>query len=443
MLKPCFPADFSHVAHGSEGLFQPAAVGGGRPPGPEGDGRLGIYAKSITPPPLAADLARLAIQKNRAERYELLAVARRLYLVAGNRAGLAYGHDYCRTAKCRYISHGQGVGVHKSKKYNGAFYSGLVTCGSVWNCPVCGPKIQERRREEIAQAVTWAYANGYQPVMVTLTFPHRAWNKLKKLLKKQASALQLLRAGSPWNRFKNWCGYQGLIRALEVLFGRHGWHPHTHELWFVRPDADVEEMKAKILKLWESACIRAELLDENDSAQLEAFRAHAVDVKGNCSASDYLAKQDDSRHWGVDREIAKASTKAGRAKGLHPFALLAKAGQGDKRAERLFLAYSLAMKGKAQIFWSPGLKATVGVHEATDQQLSEEVREPADLLGQLSPDDWKLVRSRNARAQVLDAAENGGWPAILAFLKSLALPEPSRPLSQQPESCKASLHRPL
>ena len=36
--------------------FQPAAVGDGRPSGPEGDGRLGIYAKSITPP-FAADSA--------------------------------------------------------------------------------------------------------------------------------------------------------------------------------------------------------------------------------------------------------------------------------------------------------------------------------------------------------------------------------------------------
>ena len=413
-----------------EAIYPPVSNTGGKlppntqtrslnPQAAESGAPLGIYAKSITPPLLGGS-ARAAIQKNRAERYALLAVARRVFSSAGKRSGLVYGHDYCKTAKCRYVSHGQGVGVHKSHKHNGAFYSGLVTCGSVWNCPVCGPKIQERRREEVAKAVYWAYANGLQPVMVTLTFPHYAWNKLSVLLKQQAFALQRLRAGSPWARFKKAFGYEGLIRALENLFGMNGWHPHTHELWFVRKDADAEAMKAEVLKRWESACIRAGLLDPKNAAQLEAFRAHAVDVKGNCSASDYLAKQDDSRNWGVDREIAKASTKAGRAKGLHPFALLAKAGEGDKRAERLFLAYCLAMKGKSQLYWSPGLKDAVGVNEATDEDLAEESRDAADILGRLSLDDWHLVRAASMRAQVLDAAESGGWPAIQALLEGLA-----------------------
>lgn len=379
---------------------------------------LGIYAKSITPPHLGG-VARAAIQKNRADRYELLSVARRIFSAAGKRAGLVYGHDYCKTAKCRYISHGQGVGVHKSNLHKSAFYSGLVTCGRVWDCPVCGPKIQERRREEIAKAVQWAYDKGLQPVMVTLTFPHYSWNKLSVLLKQQAFALQRLRAGAPWKRFKEAIGYEGLIRSLENLFGLNGWHPHTHELWFVRSDAGAEAMKVEVLKRWESACIRAGLLDPKNEAQLEAFRAHAVDVKGNCSASDYLAKQDDSRHWGVDREIAKASTKNGRAKGLHPFALLAKAGEGDKRAERLFLAYCMAMKGKSQLYWSPGLKDAVGVNEASDEDLAEESRDAADLLGMLTLDDWKLVRAASMRAQLLDAAESGGWAAIQELLAVL------------------------
>ena len=390
---------------------QSLKTGAGRSP-------LGIYAKSITPPFLEGS-ERAVIQKNRAERYELLSVARRVFSAAGKRAGLVYGHDYCKTAKCRYISHGQAVAVHKSKLHKSAFYSGLVTCGRVWDCPVCGPKIQERRREEIAKAVKWAYDKGLQPVMVTLTFPHYSWNKLSVLLKQQAFALQRLRAGAPWKRFKEAVGYEGLIRSLENLFGLNGWHPHTHELWFVRGDANAEAMKAEVLKRWESACIRAGLLDPKNQSQLEAFRAHSVDVKGNCSASDYLAKQDDSRHWGVDREVAKGSTKKGRAKGLHPFALLAKAGEGDKRSERLYLAYCMAMKGKSQLYWSQGLKDAVGLNEATDEQLAEESMDVADLLGTLTLDDWKLVRAASMRAQLLDAAESGGWSAIHEILASL------------------------
>ena len=379
---------------------------------------LGIYAKYITPPPLAPQ-KRAIVQGARAERYAMLASARRIFSAAGKRSGLAYGHDFHKTAKCRFITHGAGVSVHKSQQHGGAFYAGLVTCGSVWACPVCTAKVQERRREEVAKSIEWAYTNDLQPVMVTLTFPHYSWYKLSQLLDQQAMALQRLRAGQPWKRFQEKYGYRGMVRSLELTHGGNGWHPHTHELWFVRKDADPVAMLVEILKRWESACIRAGLLDPKNQAQLEAFRAHAVDVKGNCSASDYLAKQDDSRHWGADREIAKSSTKSGRAKGVHPFGLLARA-DDDPRAARLYLVYALAMRGRRQLHWSKGLKDAVGLYDVSDEDLAEQSIDSADLLGLLDSDQWRIIRAAGARAQVLDAAESsGGWVAVMALLVTL------------------------
>lgn len=111
-------------------------------------------------------------------------------------------------------------------------------------------------------------------------------------------------------------------------------------------------MKAHILARWELVCARAGLLDLDNEKQLAAFRLHAVDVKGHCSTSDYLAKMDEARHWGADRELAKASSKEGRAKGLHPFAILANAAEGDKAAGALFVQYVKAMRRKSQLYWS-------------------------------------------------------------------------------------------
>ena len=420
------PACAEKAANFSGLAFAPA-------PGPASD--LGRYAKSITPPlsghgfskksaPGSAaakeETARKAVQATRAQRYELLATARRIISAAGRRAGLQYGHDFHRTAKCKFIRHGgNGVGVHRSKAHGSAFFSGLVTCGSMSGCPVCANKVGERRREEIAKAVEWTYAQGLQPMMVTLTFPHRAWHKLRVLLSQQAMALQRLRAGQPWAKFKARIGFRGLIRGLECMHGESGWHPHTHEIWMVAKDVDVEAVKVEIIKRWESACARAGLLDLDNPRQVEAFRLHAVDVKGNCSASDYLSKQDDSKNWGVDRELAKGCTKDGKLKGLHPFGLLALAGEGDRRAARLYLAYIMAMKGKRLLFWSHGLKAEVGVDELTDEALAEQEREAADLLGHLTDDDWQTVRETGARAAVLDAAECGGWPAVQGLLDRL------------------------
>ena len=382
---------------------------------------LGTYAKSATPPP---DV--WMIRGIRAQRYELLATARALLSRAGKAEGLQYGHDIHATAKCKHITRGEGVGVHLASEHKKAFFSGLVTCGSVWSCPVCAAKVQERRREEIAKAIDWAYESKLQPVMVTLTFPHRSWNQLDTLLAQQTDALHRLRAGAPWTRVKNWAGYQGLIRALELTHGVNGWHPHTHEIWMVRDDLDASELKAKVLARWQASCVRAGLLDPNDKAQIEAFQAHAVDVKGNCSASDYLAKQDDSKHWGADREMSKASSKAGRAKGIHAFGLLDLARTGCTRSADLFVSYSLSMRGKRQLFWSAGLKGKVGIDDLTDETLAEQEREEADMLGQLDHDDWHTVRQAGARAAVLDAAEDGGWPAVQALILDLTRAEIQR-----------------
>lgn len=399
---------------------------------------LGKYTKSSTPPPpLLRPPApkkggvdtRAPIRAARAERYELLATARKVLSAEGLRQGLVYGHDYHRTAKCRFIRcGGPNVEIHREKQSGGAFYVNLTACGSVWTCPVCTALIQERRRQEIEAAVEWAYGRELQPMLVTLTFPHRHWHKLIDLLTQQAAALRHLRAGAPWTRWKTRNGFEGLIRSLELTHGLNGWHPHTHELWFVGAHVKAADARAKILERWESACIDVGLLDPSDVDQVAAFRKHAVDVKGWCSASDYLAKQDDSRHWGVDREIAKASSKAGKASGVHPFGLLALARDGDARAAALYVEYADAIRTKRtrQHYWSPGLKDKVGVNEKSDEDLAEESRAKADYLGFLDDEDWQTVREANARAQVLDAAELGGWPAVEALLDRLIRAEVAR-----------------
>ena len=379
---------------------------------------LGKYAKSSPPSCNLRKGDRAKLSLIRAERYRLLSGARAIFLWAGRQAGLEHPGNFHRTAKCRYVPHGQ-VGVWRSQAHAGAFYSGLTTCGSAWTCPVCTVVVQERRREEISQAIDWAYAQGLQPVMVTLTFPHRAWHRLQDLLTQQADALARLRKGAPWDRLKKRWGYRGLIRALELTHGEHGWHPHTHELWFVDKHTDTQQMFGEILVRWRSACGRAGLLELADIAQVRAFDAHALDVKGNCSASDYLAKQDESRHWGADRELAKASTKAGRAKGRHPFAVLADAADGDLPAIGLWLDYAAAIHGKAQLYWSRGLKALVGVDEMTDEELAGESRDTADVLGMLDVQQWRAIRRADLRAQVLDAAECSGWPGVVLLLEGL------------------------
>lgn len=369
---------------------------------------LGTTAKS-SDHPAESPISR-AVKAHRALRYQAHSQARQ-WLVAQAKAERPEGYpgDVYRTADCRYVAYGD-VGVMYSKQHQVAHYAGLVSCGSVWACPPCASRIQQRRRGEIQQAIDWAKAEGYTVVLVTFTFPHNAWQRLRDLLDRQADAFRRLRYSKGYRKLRP----MGLIRSLEVTHGENGWHPHTHELWIM--ESRELRLQPKLTHLWLAACQNAGLVDPDDIDRVSAFRVHGVDVKHDMDAGDYLAKQDDSRSWGFADEVSKATSKAGRAKGVHPHHFLVRKAQGDR--ER-YIEYAKGMKGRRQLFWSRGLKDKVGITDVTDEVLADESREPADLLNRLRDDDWKLIRGNDARAELLDCAESGGWPAVQALLSAL------------------------
>lgn len=402
---------------------------------------LGTNTKSSTPPSSGSFTNR--VQQTRAERYRLQNSARDLLLWKGQAKGLEYPANFHRTAKCLHVRTGSNVGVHLSNEHNKAFMSGLAICGSVWSCPVCAAKIQERRRIEIAQGFDWAYANNKKMIMVTFTIPHYANQRLAELITKMREAFSGLRAGKPWAKITQRVGYVGLIRSLEITIGENGWHPHTHEAWIVDKDTDTEALRDRIAARWLTMCERAGIVAKSSEA---AFLARSVNIMDNCSTSDYLAKQDDSRNWGIDRELASASSKKSRSpKGFHPFGLLAEhaeGGEGRKDAGARFIEYATTMRDKRcrQIFWSHGLKKRVGLEDKQDEQLAEEHTDKADMLGLLDSEQWRLVIKNQAKSDVLDAAENGGWGAVMALIANLKSRTPAP--AQEPISAPAPAQEP-
>lgn len=341
-------------------------------------------------------------QKQRSKKYKLLKKARAVFINAGLASGLDIPTKYHRTSLCKHACTGSaGVGVNLLVEANKGFYTGLQTCGSVWTCPVCASKIQEIRRLEIASAMKYFYAMKKQAVMITITFPHNKNQTLNELLTKFADALKMFRKGGSWSRKMKSFGYEGLIRSLEIMYGANGWHPHNHELWFLDEEIDHLEFKDFINSKWLEVCIKSGLVDGEDLEKQDDLLIHGIDIKFNCSTSEYLAKFDDSKHWGADRELAKSTSKKSKKSGSHPFALL------DENKDSLFLEYATAIKGKAQIYWSQGLKKTVGILEITDEEAAE--KEADDLpvfVGLLSKLTWAKVTDKELRASVLDLTEN-------------------------------------
>lgn len=366
---------------------------------------LGINTKSSSPCEIKGGVSAEKKSLVRRERYELGRIARAVYAREGEKQGLKYVLNYHRTAKCSYVNFGDVI-VNKSVEHGSCHFKNLMFCGSVWTCPTCSAKIQERRRCEIAQAVDYAYENGKKCIMVTFTFPHGFNDELGELLKRQAKAFTALRSGKAFDNFKKDAGFLGMIRSLELTYGDNGFHPHTHELWIVNKTANAEKIKDFVLKRWLKICLKVGLL-EDEKKKIEAFLKHAVDVKDNCKASQYLAKMDDSKHWGIDRELAKGSTKKGKKSGVHPFAFLTNFEQTrDHFWAEKWLEYSKAVHGKAQLFWSRGLKKLVGIDEKTDIELATESVEKSIEIIRLDSELWrKIIRRKNAQAVVLEVCE--------------------------------------
>lgn len=339
---------------------------------------------------------------------------------------------YHRTITCMRRQIGCKHKIHRSIAHNKAFYSGLETCCNVWVCPVCAAKIQSRRTIEVQDLYQWAYQKqGKQIVMVTLTYPHALGDELNGSLEKHAEALVIFRKfnNAKFKKFKDAIGYFGLVRALEITHGKNGWHPHTHELWvmdaFDADPAKEQEIRQFILDRWEHACKKAGLLDKGKT---RAFREHAIDIKFRTNDSEYLTKQNaaNEKTWGTDKEVACSNSKLGKEKGKAPFQILLESEQ-DSSCGELFLEYAVAMKGKAQLFWTPGLKGKVGIIEKSDEELANEQEDFADLLAILNREHWLCVVKNNARAEILDIAETGGIEGLQQWFADygLALDKPT------------------
>jgi hypothetical protein len=322
-----------------------------------------------------------------------------------------------RTASCmRWRQKDKHVEVWQSKEFKTASYGGLQTCGSVWACPVCAAKIAERRRSEIISAMTLHKAAGGSVTLLTLTAPHSRTDKLSDLLQNQSKALRYFWADRSSREIFKQMGIIGQIRALEVTHGRksasnNGWHPHYHILQFgglkgAFTPFQLYEWADSLYVRWASCCVRAGLG--------EPSRLHGLKLDDGSKASAYVAK------WGLEDEMTKGHTKKS-AQGETPFDFLRShlADSSDKQAGILFKEFAESFKGKRQLHWSHGLKKHFKIGESTDEELSLQLDDCAELLGRITPEQWRAVLKADLRGELLLVAAAGGWSAVILLLEQL------------------------
>lgn len=339
------------------------------------------------------------IQKARFERYACQSVAKKAL----------DPNDRIRVC-LRYPLKGfDRVDIFKHRKTFKAFYGNLMTCGSVWKCPVCASKITERRRLELQILLAEHEKQGYKTMFLTLTFRHKLGEKLSDNLKKFKAVIKDFQSGKAYDEIRKKIDYIGQVRAFEITYSSvNGWHPHVHILLFFK---EKRVAVTKIAKEMEKLYLKA--LEKNNAEGLEGIAFKLLKgEKAQEQLSSYFTK------WSLENEMTKANTKKSRKKtSKTPFDLLRDYLESNNAVNLwLFREYAECMKGTKQLAYSPGLKKLYDIEEKTDEELAKEKIEQADLLGSLSLEEWQLVLQEDYRADFLKQCENKGFENAVEWL---------------------------
>lgn len=308
------------------------------------------------------------------------------------------------------------VAVRKSLEFNSVFFSGLMTCGSIWHCSVCAAKITERRRLEVKQAFDLNKAAAGLVSFCTRTVPHSDFDSLESVKERFREAETSLKGRRRYKRLMNYFGVFGSIKVFEITTTNNGWHLHVHEIYFHdKTDFNVDDnwflgFQRELFPEWEKSALKA-------GFQAPSM-AHGLQVQNGDFAADYIAKwgTEPKTLWSIDNEITKGHLKKS-FRGLSPFDLLRQYRDTnlDCYAE-LFIEYAIYMKGVPQLGWSRGLKNHFLLDDKTDDSIASEMDDTALVLGYLNREDWKFILKNDYRALIITLGKEGGWSAISDFL---------------------------
>lgn len=319
-----------------------------------------------------------------------------------------------RVCRCGRYATGSNVNLHLAD--GNASTSGVVTCGSVWDCAVCAAKITEQRREEIDRVLGAHREAGGCAFMATLTVRHHRNQSCRFLRRVVAAAWRRVKSGKAWMAIKEHSGWMGDIRALEVTHSDNaGWHPHLHALVFFKPgtpETEIKNFAGWLYDAWARAASAAGL----GECVPEAFTWSPV--SDDNGAAQYVGK------WGAALELTKSHTKRGRG-GRTPWQLLADYAQlGRERDADLFREYSAAFYGARQLTWSRGLRDLYPLPpEKTDEELAAEPdAAPETVVALIDKPLFELLADVNAVSDLQVALEAGGILGVQSYLSRLRIP---------------------
>lgn len=305
-------------------------------------------------------------------------------------------------------------------------YAWVSRCASPFFCFHCGARLAAKRREEIRKGAEFLINKGCGFIFVTFTAPHDLETDPGEQVARFQAAQKMMRQGHVWQEFKEVIGFCGHMRATEMTDdapdlsdeARSGCHWHSHQIWWTKkPLSAVEFSKAAaFLKARWVRCLERVGLVTQGKAD-DVYRVGCVvelpkkvKAKDPAKIVEYMAK-------GAGFEIAPSprskTGRQGRRVSHWEVLRLAFSGERSDLVPRA-VAIMKALKGRAWISWSHGLKAECGIGEKSDAELLKEDRGDAvfdfdEAAKTLGVHWWQInYWKQQARlAQAVELAEKG------------------------------------
>lgn len=374
----------------------------------------------------------------RQKRFDFQKTLIRLFRDKKTINGKSFNFHGCKRSP---IKHNENIEIVFSPAADSANYVGLQSCQRGNSCPHCAEiKAMQDKKELEAMRACHLRAGG-SLIMMTLTNGHHISDELSFLVDGQKIAVDKLNKWiSEQKFFDEFGGRVATVRAWEVTYGKNGWHPHFHFLYYLNDDlierdsetgeALEEQQTLRIIRnsiseQWQKICKKVGLPTPDYEI--------GVDVRDGTHASKYVGKFGDEiismkSSWGSSDELAKGHLKTSHKapesladalkldKGLTPWQLLELAHNGDKKAGDLFVEYVYGTFGTAQLYWYQGAKKLYDLEAEIEARKQEQLELTAQKFDDnIIPEDysfmslpygrWAAVVHCNMRSQLLTAVE--------------------------------------
>jgi len=332
------------------------------------------------------------------------------------------------------------VFVMSNKKHSRLF--GVNTCHSSWACPRCTAKTMARYGQRIACAIDALAKQQQYAVMITFTLPHdlhmsaseafevlrNTWTKFshagnhkgtkRTYVTKKTGETKVYYIGNKvYGRFRQDLGITHNVRVFEFTYGKNGWHPHIHALFWV-PKKNLSRLLSYEDELldhwWSLAKVQAlKMLNKKSPLTPELNQATVNQLYDDIKKapgyhkSVYISRDEHGRPriqkssyyisgWSGDYELT-ANLKTARPGHYTPYQLLAKAHdllryKQHEEANKfidLYIEYALATKGFKRVHFS----ARSGINDIVKDwmQSNEYYMSLKKKVTDRGVDKWKVV----------------------------------------------------